>query len=200
MAHTRIVELASIIQEHTSRIDAYFNAQNIPTNLLTLLILQYLHDTVLDASDELTYLLLGPARVIAGQPTSIQAIQRFGMANSFPPTETLTFNAIAQTCSLSKSDTRRIIRHAMTYYIFRELSPGIVAHTFIYKALAVIPGLGNLADFINSKMWPSSTSLVDAMERWPRSEEPHEAGFNLANGENLPMISAIGKIPSGRSR
>jgi len=62
-------------------------------------------------------------------------------------------------------DTRRILRHALTFYIFREPSPGVVEHTAASKVLAEIPPFGYLVDFLSSEMWPSTTRLVDAMQK-----------------------------------
>jgi SAM-dependent methyltransferase len=37
--------------------------------------------------------------------------------------------------------------------------------------------------------------MVDAMEKWPGSEEPNETGFALANGTNIPMFDVISRDP-----
>jgi hypothetical protein len=66
----RIVELASIIQEQTSKVDAYLASNNLPTpsfdiscppKLFLPAEIQASPDSVLQASDELTALMLGPA-------------------------------------------------------------------------------------------------------------------------------------------
>jgi len=71
------MELASIIHEHTSKVDAYHASQNLPTpsfdasypaRLSLPLDIQNSQEAVLEASDELTALMLGPARSIASQP------------------------------------------------------------------------------------------------------------------------------------
>jgi hypothetical protein len=81
----------------------------------------------------------------------------------------------------------------MTYYIFREPSPGIVEHTAASKALAAFPPLGQLAGFLSGEMWPAATRLVDAMEKWPGSQEPNEAGFSVAYGTDDPMFDVVGR-------
>ena len=88
----------------------------------------------------------------------------------------------------------------MAHYIFRQPSPGIVSHTAASRALAEISGLGQLADFISSEMWPSATRVVDAMEKWPGSEEPNEAGFALADGTDVPMFDVVGRDPARAKR
>jgi hypothetical protein len=67
--NTRIAELASIIQEQTSKVDAYLTSNNLPSPSfdpaypLRLSLppdVQASRDAVLEASDELTALMLGP--------------------------------------------------------------------------------------------------------------------------------------------
>lgn len=106
-----------------------------------------------------------------------------------------TFADIAKVCSIPESDTRRILRHAMTYYIFREPSPGRVAHTAASKALAEIPLFGQFIGFLSSEMWPSATRFVDAMQKWPNSGEPNEAGFALAFNTDVPMFDVVSRDP-----
>ncbi|KAF7948563.1 uncharacterized protein EAE97_003974 [Botrytis byssoidea] len=92
--------------------------------------------------------MLGPVESLIPPPNawiSVTALQRFGIANSFPSTRTSAFPEIAQTCSIPKSNARSLIRHAMSFYIFYEPSPGIIAHTASSKALAEVPPV---SDFI----------------------------------------------------
>lgn len=42
-------------------------------------------------------------------------------------------------------------------------------------------------------MWPASTRLVDAMQRWPGSEEPGQTGWALAEGTETPMFEVVGR-------
>ncbi|KAF4628102.1 hypothetical protein G7Y89_g10046 [Cudoniella acicularis] len=203
----RIVELASIISEHTSKVDAYLISHNLPTPSFNISYppklplpaeIQASRDAVLEATDELTALMLGPIESLIPPPNSwicVTAIQRFGIATSFPPTTTSTFPQIATACSLSESDTRRILRQAMAFYIFYEPSPGIVAHTASSKALAEIPPVGAFIGFVSEEMLPASTRLVDAMQKWPGSEEPNQAGFALTYETDIPMFDVVSRHP-----
>ena len=88
----------------------------------------------------------------------------------------------------------------MTYYIFQELSPNVVSHTAASRALAENPAFGQFTGFISGEMWPSAARLVDAMEKWPGSEEPNESGFSLAYATDIPMTDAIGRDPRRASQ
>jgi len=119
------------------------------------------------------------------------ALQRFKIANIFPTTETSTFADIAKASGIPESDCRRLLRHAMTFYIFSEPSPGVVAHTASSKALAEIPPVGSFIGFVAEEMLPASTRLVDAMQKWPDSGEPNETGFALISDTDVPMMQVI---------
>ncbi|CAG8955512.1 hypothetical protein HYFRA_00009464 [Hymenoscyphus fraxineus] len=203
----RIVELSSTIHDQTTKLDAYLTANNLPTPSfdiscpLKLLLppdIQALRDAVLEATDELIALMLGPVESLIPPPNSwisVTALQRFKIASSFPPTETSTFGEIARACSIPESDCRRLMRHAMTFYIFSEPSPGIVAHTASSKALAEVPPAGAFIGFVAEEMLPASTRLVDAMQRWPGSEEPSETGFALTYATDVPMMQVTSADP-----
>lgn len=79
----------------------------------------------------------------------------------------------------------------MTYRIFCEPSPGMVKHTAASRLLAENPDLRGWIAFGLGPMLQASTGLVDAIEKWPASQEPCEAGFNAATGDNVPMFRAL---------
>ena len=56
-------------------------------------------------------------------------IRRFNIANSFVPGEERTFAQISADTGLSRSMVKRILRHAMTFRVFKEPREGVVAHT-----------------------------------------------------------------------
>jgi hypothetical protein len=83
MPPTRIAELASIIYHHTQKVDAYLASQNLPTpsfdiacppRLLLPPDIQNSQEAVLEASDEITALMLGPAGLVARQPVNASAL------------------------------------------------------------------------------------------------------------------------------
>ncbi|TVY81174.1 O-methyltransferase gsfB, partial [Lachnellula suecica] len=206
-ASSRIVELSATIHETTIKVDAYLAANDLPTPSFDISCppklflppeIQACRDAVLEATDELTALMLGPVESLIPPPNSwisVTALERFKIANSFPPGETSTFAKIAKSCSISESDCRRLMRHAMTFYIFSEPTPDVVAHTASSKALAEIPPVGSFIGFVAEEMLPASTRLVDAMQKWPGSEESNETGFALLYDTDVPMMQVASADP-----
>ena len=70
---------------------------------------------------------------------SLHAISRLQMASSFSINEEISIADMARNCSLDEDETRRILRHSITNYIFKEPRDGIIAHTAVSKALAQVP-------------------------------------------------------------
>lgn len=70
---------------------------------------------------------------------ALHAIYRYGWAHSFPVGETATFAQIAEKSGRDEVEVRRFLRWAMTYRVFTEPEPGVVAHTAASKALAQRP-------------------------------------------------------------
>lgn len=88
---------------------------------------------------------------------SLHAINRFEIAKSFE--FEATYDEIALSCGLSEFDVRRLLRAAMTYHIFHETRPGVVAHTAASKFLAVAPGMEDAIALITEENWTSASKV-----------------------------------------
>ena len=49
--------------------------------------------------------------------------------------------------------------------------------------------------FMCTEMWGSAPRAVDAMAKWPGSEEPAHTGWVLANNSTAPLVEEILKLP-----
>ena len=107
--------------------------------------------------------------------------------------EEASFAQIAQKCGLREDDTRRLLRHAMAYRIFREPRKGVVAHSPVSKVLAEIPLVRQLVGQGCEDMLPAAVHVVDAMAQWPNSEEPLHAGFQVGHGTSDTMFDFLSK-------
>ncbi len=87
----------------------------------------------------------------------------------------------------------------MTDRVFREPRKGVVAHTPASKALAD-PFLRNCIWQMCQETWPAASRTVDAMVKWPGSQEPTQTGFNLAHNTDDPVFVEVGKDPDRAKR
>ena len=126
---------------------------------------------------------------------SVQASTRYRIASSFKLGEEVTFAEIGQRCGLSESDTRRFLRLAIANRIFSEPRKGVVAHSAISKLLVGLPLLNQWIGLVCDEMWPAAARAVDALSKWPGSEEPENTGFALANGVETRYFDVINQDP-----
>ncbi|KAF2008738.1 S-adenosyl-L-methionine-dependent methyltransferase, partial [Aaosphaeria arxii CBS 175.79] len=188
----RIVELATRISSSVAQLHEHLSAQgvvtpsfaednpeNLPANVA------HLQDAILDATAELHELLLDPLALISkfaaiSNLVSIDALCRYEIPSMIPSGSQITFDEISKRTGLEKSVVRRLLRHAMSMRIFSEPEPEVVVHTKISKFL-MVQHINSWVKFESMETWPATTRIVDAIQKWPNSEEINETGFSLSN-------------------
>ncbi|OAG01873.1 putative Sterigmatocystin 8-O-methyltransferase [Paraphaeosphaeria sporulosa] len=180
---SRIVQLARTISESVDKIEEVLVAEGIESpsfdedaTFNIPLKLSPQHDAVLDATAELHDLLLEP----------LNLIHRHG-------------GDIARDTPLTTDMTARLLRHAMTMRIFRETSPGIVAHTAASRTLHK-SAANDWLQAGTTEMWPAAVKTIDALKKWPASGEPNETGYSLANDTSETIYQIFSKDMERASR
>ncbi|KAF7956540.1 hypothetical protein EAE96_003876 [Botrytis aclada] len=206
MSTPRILELAAIIQKAVPVLQDTLNEEGLPSPSFD----EHaptgipeaawdIRDALLDATMELHDLLLGPLNLLYrygahNNMATLQAVSRLKIASLVPDGGQISFGQLAKLTGLDTASIRRILRHAMTMRVFCEPHPEMVAHTSISKALTKPHG----NDWMTTgceEMWPAATKYVDAIQKWPGSEEPTETAFALANDTNDSIYTVIGASP-----
>ncbi|KAJ4371312.1 hypothetical protein N0V83_004529 [Neocucurbitaria cava] len=158
---SRIVQLARTISASVDKIEEVLVAEGIespsfdedaPFNIPLELSPQ--HDAVLDATAELHDLLLEPLNLIHKHAG-------FKLADKVPLHGEASFEDIAQDTPLTTDMTARLLRHAMTMRIFRETSPGIVAHTAASRTLHK-SAANDWLQAGTAEMWPAAVKVGKA--------------------------------------
>jgi hypothetical protein len=89
-------------------------------------------------------------------PSQDLSFQLTESAKSFPVGETATYTQISEKVGLDELNLRRLLRHAMTNRIFKEVSPGVVAHTAASKILAQDQAMEDWVGFCTEDLFPVS--------------------------------------------
>ncbi|KAF7539506.1 hypothetical protein G7054_g2088 [Neopestalotiopsis clavispora] len=199
----RIVELAAKISASVTELQDLLSAQGVdspsfdedsaerlPSNTF------HLQDVVIDAAAELQELLMEPIplafkSIATTNAISIDAICRFHIADIVPAGGQVSFGEIAEKTSLDEALVRRLLRHAMSMRIFQEPEPGMVAHTKMSKYFT-LPYVNNWLSFGAQEGWPAATRMLDAIQKWPGSEESNHTGFSLANNTDKSIFEVLG--------
>ncbi|KAK3693077.1 O-methyltransferase-domain-containing protein [Podospora appendiculata] len=133
---------------------------------------------------------------------SLQAVWEFRIAEAVPLTGTISYEELTAKVEAVNNDLpigvpnlRRILRHAMTNRIFCEPTKNQVAHTRTSRLLVEDEPLKNWTGFVCHDMWLPVANMVNAMKRWPASEESTETGVNIAYGHTLPWFDFLQQDP-----
>ncbi|CAI6227227.1 unnamed protein product [Periconia digitata] len=189
---SRIVELAAQISSNVAQLQGQLSAQDLPSpsfnenfNASYPANVTHLRDSLLDATAELHELLLDPLLVLfkfasISNLAIIDAVARYKIPDMIPPGGRMSFEEIGEKIGLETNVIRRFLRSAMAMHILEEPEPGMVGHTSISRFLAN-PAINGWAEFEGRDTWPASTRIVDALQKWPNSQQPNETAWVLAN-------------------
>ncbi|KAF2680956.1 S-adenosyl-L-methionine-dependent methyltransferase [Lentithecium fluviatile CBS 122367] len=211
IAHSRIIELAHLISENTSTIENALVAHKLPTPSFDPAVsvtfpadITVARDIVLDATQELHDLLIPPMNLIQRKASynklaCMKAISRYSIQNCLDVGETKTYAELATACGLSERPLKHLLRHAMTMRIFAEPRKGVVAHTAVSQLMRNHDCKAWL-ELGTEDLWPSSVKLVDALGKWPDSEEPNHTGWNIAHNAPEPLYERLAADPKMAAR
>lgn len=80
---------------------------------------------------------------------------------------------------------------AMTSGLLQEPYPNELAHSETSALLVTGPKYLNWAKFMCECSAPTATKLVEATERWPRSQAKNETAYNIAFNTTLPFFDHL---------
>lgn len=129
---------------------------------------------------------------------SLQAIWEFKVYEAVPLEGMISYEDLtAKVIELNDGldipvlNLRRLLRHAMTNRLFTEPQKGFVAHTRSSRTLLEDEKMNSWVGFMCRDLWLPIANVVDAMKKWPASEESTETGVNLAYNQSLPWFDFI---------
>ncbi|KAF2266510.1 S-adenosyl-L-methionine-dependent methyltransferase [Lojkania enalia] len=226
MSHSRLLELSAIISESTKALHDHLAKNDLPVpafaNGTTSVLaneLSAVQDALVDATNELQDLLLPPRNFLFrlgahNNLIPLQAIVRYDVPGKVPlQGDGITYAELASATGLSEQLLRRFLRYAITMRVFAE-TKGKVVHTAASRAL-IDPHLRGWLKTGSNEMWPAASRVVDAVTKWPGSQEPNETvgflfhtaqyggadfelqqGFTLASGNSQSIYNVFETDPS----
>jgi 6-hydroxytryprostatin B O-methyltransferase len=111
---------------------------------------------------------------------TLNVINHYDIWNAVPQTGDISFAEIGQKVGLSESRVRRLLRHAMTYYIFYEPRTGYVAHTATSMVPIKNPLMKPWVAHNTDESARASVRVAEALDKWGDSSLPGQTGFNIA--------------------
>ncbi|KAI4596812.1 hypothetical protein KJ359_005155 [Pestalotiopsis sp. 9143b] len=148
---------------------------------------------LLEALDEMRSLIVGPAGHVF--------FMSFELAKNVPMNGSISYVDLAEKCGLSEAQTRRYIRSAISFRVFCEPMEGIVQHNAA-STLLVTTTLHDWLGMATEELAPAALKVADSMQRFPKSADPAESAFAIANGSNgdKDLFAIIGCQPERMAR
>ncbi|KAK0663249.1 O-methyltransferase gsfB [Lasiodiplodia hormozganensis] len=214
---SRLSELTALIQRETAKIEQHLAANGLPALSFdphapldfpvpaSNTEIQQARRAVINATQELHDLMVGPSESMRwlawsyNDNLSLQAVYNFGIPQAVPLDRDISFDDLATAVNVDVVNVKRIVRHAITNRVFCEPRPGYVAHTAASMAL-LDPTMNDWVGLCSSDFFPAAARTVDAMQKWPGSQEPTQCGFSVAWDIDVPMFVEIGRNPARAKR
>ncbi|KAK4230953.1 hypothetical protein QBC38DRAFT_467405 [Podospora fimiseda] len=215
---SRMIELAKKITQDTEKLEAYMKDNNLPMPSFDVDSpagfpklpneINQSRKNIINATKELGLLAHGPRESVRWaiweflDVLALQAVNHYGIAKLFPADSTITFTELQSKTTLDPTNLARLVRVAMTNGIFREPSPGVLAHTAASRVLAEDEDLQAWVGFNGEDIFPSAAHVLDALKADPEATSLTRAGFQHAFGtvDKEPMFVTFGKDPNRARR
>ena len=132
----------------------------------------------------------------------IQSILIASTAKLVPRHGSISLQDLQRKTILDSVNLARVLRMAMTNGIFREPSPGVIAHTACSRALAEDDDLQAWVGFNTEDIFPASAGVLEALKTYPEANNPLRSGFNVAfdTVDKEPMFTTFGRDPERAQR
>lgn len=169
-SRSALIELAATITRETEKLDKYMKDNNLPPVSFDVSCppsftklddsAKRSREIVIQATKDLSDLVTGPTESIRwlawdhNNSLSLHGIYHYRIAFAVPVGGTATFKEISEKVGLDEVNVARFLRHAMTNCIFKEVEPGVVAHTPKSRVLAENKAMDDWVGFCVDDIWP----------------------------------------------
>ncbi|KAF1345928.1 O-methyltransferase-domain-containing protein [Delphinella strobiligena] len=162
---------------------------------------------LVSATNELYDLSVGPRESVRNlawdfnRQLSLHFIQHFKIAQAFAPSETITFTELSVRTKTPLHELKRLVRHAISANrIFTEPVKNTIAHTAASRVLAEDKTADAWAGMCLEEFWPGAVGAVEALERWPGSQEPVHTGLSVSLGKEKHLWEVVTSAPERMHR
>ncbi|KAK3298491.1 O-methyltransferase-domain-containing protein [Chaetomium fimeti] len=210
---SRMVALAQQITKATEKLETYMKANNLPMPSFDAdapadfpglpADVQQNRQDIIVAAKELSMLAHGPRETVRWgiweftDVLALTVINHYGLAKLVPVDSTITLDELQGKTTLDRINLARVLRLAMTNGIFREPSPGVIAHTAASRVLAEDEDMQAWVGFNGEDIFRASGHVLQSLRADPEATSLTRAGFQYAfdTVDKEPMFVTFGKDP-----
>jgi hypothetical protein len=122
-------------------------------------------------------------------------VYRYKVAQAVPINDMISFADLAKKTNVDELTVIRLLRNAMTFHMFHEPKKGFVAHTQDSRLMVEDDTLYDFVGCALEDLRPGANNQLEAIEKWPSSQEPNHTGYNIAFNTELPLYRYLSQYP-----
>ncbi len=126
---------------------------------------------------------------------SLLFVYSFKIAQAIKVDEVITYEELSKRVNVDLINLKRLCRHAMTNHIFHEPSKNHIAHSRVSRILAEDDQMAAWVGLLNEDIWLPMAHALDALRKWPGSQEPNHTGMQIAYQTEEPFFSIMASSP-----
>lgn len=210
---SEMVKLARKIVAEAEKLDKYMKENNLPEPSFDVNApsdfpklppdVHVSRQEIIHSTGKLRDLAVGPRESVRWgiwgflDVLALQIINNYGLAKLVPVDGTITLAELQSKTPLDPVNLARVIRMGITNGVFREPSPGTIAHTAASRVLAEDANLQAWVGFNSEDIFPAAAHVLQALKAYPAATDLKQAGFQFAFGtvDAEPMFATFGKDP-----
>ncbi|KAI0415687.1 S-adenosyl-L-methionine-dependent methyltransferase [Xylaria grammica] len=131
---------------------------------------------------------------------SVGILLEFNIPELVPLEGGISLSELAEKVGLLEDKLARIVRYAITNFVFHEPEPNYIKHTPLSAALARDPAIATFFRFSVTDIAPIAVALPRALLKWPQTESITECAFNAAFDTDEPFFAWLGRDATRQAR
>ncbi|KAI0424812.1 S-adenosyl-L-methionine-dependent methyltransferase [Xylaria sp. FL1042] len=131
---------------------------------------------------------------------TIGILLEFNIPSLVPLEGAISLRELAVKTGLSEDKLSRVVRYAMTNFVFCEPEADYIAHTALSAALARDDKFAAYLRLCLVDLAPVNAALPAALRRWPDSESVTECAVNAAFDTTEPFFTWLSRDPTRQAR
>ncbi|KAI1748151.1 S-adenosyl-L-methionine-dependent methyltransferase [Xylaria castorea] len=206
-------QLSSIVSQNAAVLSRNLESQNVSSPTVQDINGQSLSEIdsvaateLANAARELLALVQSPSQQLnllafsMHDTASVGALIEFNIPELVPLEGTISLSELAAKAGLLEDKLARIVRYAITNFIFHEPNPGHIAHTALSATIARSPQLTAFLRLALLDLAPITAAVPRALRKWPQTEATNECAVNAAYDTEDPFFQWLSRDKTRQER
>ncbi|KAI0535311.1 S-adenosyl-L-methionine-dependent methyltransferase [Xylaria digitata] len=213
MTSRSLEQLSSVISRNAAALSRKLEARNIASPTVRDIYAPNLSEIdsaaateLANAARELQALVQSPSQQLNllafayYDVVSVGILLEFNIPELVPLEGAISLSSLAEKVGLLEDKLARIVRYAITNFVFSEPEPNYIAHTPLSAALMRDPQFATYLRLSLVDLAPIAVALPQALRKWPMTESVTECAVNAAFDTNDSFFEWLSRDTARQAR